>query len=303
MTESYTSERIDSCLMADRPEDLPENTCDNLYIMQDSAVYDSGRWEIDPVDFDAACRLIAENGRQLDGIGTLAEKSVHAALKIACEPGAVREAQIGGFIADAVGEHGIIEIQTRGFGKMKDKLTAFLEVAPVTVVWPCCEILWLRSIDPDTGESISRRKSPKRQRPVDVFAELYPIRGLIAHPNFHLKVVSLEAEQIRLKLGKDSAVQLKRRKRRWPAKFEKLDKIPVRMLGQISVDDIDGWRRFSGIPAEMMPENFTAKQLAELLGISDSTARMMLACLGELEITQKVGKQGNAYIYKMLNKP
>ena len=75
------------------------------------------------------------------------------------------------------------------------------------------------------------------------------------------------------------------------------------MLGQISVDDIDGWRQFSGIPAEMMPENFTAKQLAELLGISDSTARMMLACLGELEITQKVGKQGNAYIYKILNKP
>ncbi len=300
MDDMYTAEKKDACRIAGGGKDSSENILDDVYNIQDLDACSPGQWEIDPLDFDAACRAIAENGRQLDGIGTLAEKSVHAALKIACEPGAVREVQIGGFIADAVGEHGIIEIQTRGFGKMKDKLAAFLQAAPVTVVWPCCEILWLRSVDPDTGESLGRRKSPKHQRPADVFAELYPIRGLIAHPNFHLKVVSLEAEQIRLKLGKDSAVQLRRRKGRWPAKFEKLDKIPLRMLGQVSADDTDGWLRLSGIPAGLMPENFTAGQLAQQLGISDSTARMMLACLGELGIAEKIGKQGRAYLYRML---
>lgn len=256
-------------------------------------------WQIDPADFDAACRMIAENGRQLEGIGTLAEKSVHAVLKIACEPGAVREAAIGGFVADAVGERGIIEIQTRGFGSMKQKLAAFLSVCPVTLVWPCCEQLWLRTVDPVTGESPGRRKSPKHQHPVDVFAELYAIRELIADPNFHLKIVSLEVEEIRAKIDPANPGRGRRKKGRWPQRFEKLDKVPLRMLGQIAVDNLDGWRRLAGISPELLPETFTARQLAEQLGISDNLARMMLACLGELGIAQKLGKQGRAFVYKM----
>ena len=116
-------------------------------------------WLINPEDFAAACRTVAENGRQMAGIGTLGEKSVHAVLKIACDPWAEREVAIGDYVADVVGERGIIEIQSRRFSAIRPKLESLLRVCPVTVVWPCCEQLWLRTVDAD-GVLSSRRKSP-----------------------------------------------------------------------------------------------------------------------------------------------
>ena len=75
-------------------------------------------------------------------------------------------------MADIVGENGIIEIQTRGFDRLRKKLSAFLEVCDVTVVYPVAEIKWLCWIDPDTGAISSRRKSPRRGKPQDAFNEL-----------------------------------------------------------------------------------------------------------------------------------
>ena len=60
------------------------------------------------------------------GIGTLSEKALHAALKSYYEPDfESREVKVGGFVADIVGENGIIEIQTRGFDRLGRKLDAF----------------------------------------------------------------------------------------------------------------------------------------------------------------------------------
>ena len=64
------------------------------------------------------------------GIGTLSEKALHAALKSYYEPDfESREVKVGSFVADIVGENGIIEIQTRGFDRLGRKLDAFLEAA------------------------------------------------------------------------------------------------------------------------------------------------------------------------------
>ena len=58
------------------------------------------------------------------GIGTLSEKALHAALKSYYEPDfESREVKVGSFVADIVGENGIIEIQTRGF----DRVTTYDE--------------------------------------------------------------------------------------------------------------------------------------------------------------------------------
>ena len=50
------------------------------------------------------------------GIGTLGEKSVHAVLKAAYEPhGENREVAVGGYVADILGEDGIMGLFTGGF--------------------------------------------------------------------------------------------------------------------------------------------------------------------------------------------
>ena len=82
---------------------------------------------MDQRDFVAA----KEAALRDSGIGTLGEKSVHAVLKAAYEPhGENREVAVGGYVADILGEDGIMEIQTRALWRLREKLQAFLPVCP-----------------------------------------------------------------------------------------------------------------------------------------------------------------------------
>ena len=85
-----------------------------------------------------------QSGEQMqNGIGTLHEKTMHAVLKKYFEPYSDNhETKIGEYVADIVGEHGIIEIQTRAFERLNKKLAAFLEYARTTVVYP----VWVRNL-------------------------------------------------------------------------------------------------------------------------------------------------------------
>lgn len=71
----------------------------------------------------------------MNGIGTLAEKTVHSVLKSYYSPDTLNhEVKIGGFVADIYTGNEILEIQTRNFDKLRRKLTAYLEISPVTIV-------------------------------------------------------------------------------------------------------------------------------------------------------------------------
>ncbi len=62
---------------------------------------------------------------------------MHAAVKRYLEPhSGSHEVKIGPYIADIVGEDGIIEIQTGNFDRLRAKLSVFLTVARVTVAYP-----------------------------------------------------------------------------------------------------------------------------------------------------------------------
>ena len=85
--------------------------------------------------FEAAKKKIIGVDRQRMGIGTLSEKTVHAILKNYYEPGEDKqEIPIENYVADIYADGEIIEIQTRQFNRMRDKLKAFLPLYPVTIV-------------------------------------------------------------------------------------------------------------------------------------------------------------------------
>ncbi len=249
-------------------------------------------WQISPELFAAAVEMVREGHQLKGGIGTLGEKSVHAALKYACQPYAdSREIKIGSYVADIVGEHGIIEIQSAGFGKLRGKLEAFLPHSPVTVVWPCTETLWIRSFDPETGEVRPRRRSPKHQRPVDVFRELYSIRDLLTRPGFHLKVVSLEVEELRTTT----------RSRKPGSRFataDKVDRFPLALLGQLSVDEPEDWHRFYTLSAPL-PEPFTVREFAASAGLTPDQARLLLKTFTGMGLAATCGKRGNGVLYSL----
>lgn len=222
-------------------------------------------------------------GRSRDSIGTYKEKSVHAVLKRAYEPHAGnQEVTVGGYVADILGEEGIIEIQSRDLWKLKPKLTAFLEFCPVTVVYPIALTEWILRTDPDTGET-TRRRSPRKASPFDALEELSPIRRLTANPRFRLRLCLLSVER------QDVGRAGERHKRH-------LDRFPLDFLGEIPLECPADY--LSLLPGGL-PEAFTAAELGKAAGRPAARARPALLTLRELGLAEPVGKRGRETLYRL----
>src|SRR5579885_2333447 len=134
-------------------------------------------------------------------IGTLAEKSLHAALKAHYAlPDDQLECALDGYVIDilrrdADGLCQCIEIQTRNLGKMKPKLQALLDRYPVRVVHPVAQQRTITRVDTD-GVIVSSRKSPKHGTVFDIFPELVSFPALMCHPNLQLEVLLIHEEQV-----------------------------------------------------------------------------------------------------------
>lgn len=127
--------------------------------------------------FDWARDKIVGTVRERQGIGTLSEKTVHAVLKNYYAPDEdMHEIPIEGSVADIYTGTEIVEIQTRSFDRMRDKLRKFLPLYPVTIIYPIPYEKWLIWIDEETGEFSSRRKSPVKGNAYAAFRELYKIK-------------------------------------------------------------------------------------------------------------------------------
>ena len=153
---------------------------------------------MDKQKFIEACKKTAYIEREKNGIGTLGEKTLHAVLKHYFEPDTSKhEIKVGSFVADIVTNCNIIEIQTRAFEKLRKKLTEFLEISPVTLVYPIPKIKWLSWIDLQTGETTAKRKSPRQGRIFDIILELCKIKPLFCCTNFRLCIVFIDMEEYR----------------------------------------------------------------------------------------------------------
>ena len=237
--------------------------------------------------FKAACDAVIGAERERNGIGTLGEKTLHAVLKRYYEPHECNhEVRLGSYIADIVGENGVIEIQTRQFGNLLKKLECFLEFCSVTVVYPIAGIKYLSWIDTDTGEVTSRRKSPKKGNIYDALPELYRIKYTLDNPNMHLRLCILELEETRYLNG------WSRDKKRGSSRC---DRIPVRMIEEVCIDSPQDHRMF--IP-EGLPEEYTSRDLSKAAKIPLDRAQTALNLLTYLGLTEKIGKKGKLILYK-----
>lgn len=236
--------------------------------------------------FELAIELasVRESG---GGIGTLAEKTLHAVLKRYFEPDVLNhEVKIGPYVADIVGEDGIIEIQTAGFNKIRDKLAVFLSVARVTLVYPVPCTRWLCWADLDTGDVSKKRKSPRKGSEFDAFFELYKIKSLLTHPNLCVCLVLLDMEEYRFLNGWDKS------KKRGSVR---MDRIPVGLVNEIYLTCPDDYIKL--IPSAL-PDRFTSRDYSAAAGIRLSEAQTALNVLSYVGVTQKKGKQGRLIEYE-----
>ena len=138
------------------------------------------------------------------GININNEKSLHSSIKQwYAMPGDRLEVKVDKYIIDLVREDSLIEIQTRNFSAIGNKLRALVKYNKVRLVHPIAIEKYIVTID-DSDKVISRRKSPKKGKLVDLFDELIRIPDLIAEENFILEILMTKEEEIRCKDGKGS---------------------------------------------------------------------------------------------------
>ncbi len=224
-----------------------------------------------------------------DGIGTLGEKTLHAALKLYFEPDtAYHEIKTGRFYADIAREGQIIEIQTRSFDRLREKIPYFLDEGYlVTVVYPVPAIKWLSWIDSECGSVSEKRKSPKKGSVYSIIPELYKIKPWLAHRNLEFEILLLEVRDYRNLdgFGKDRKIRSTR-----------YERIPISLLGETRTGAADGFSVF--IP-DNLPDEFTSSDFASAAKITKSLASATLSILYGVSSVERIGKRGRGYLYKL----
>jgi hypothetical protein len=194
------------------------------------------------------------------------------------------EIKVGNYIVDIMRDGEIIEIQSRHFYKLKNKLSKLLETNRVTVVYPVVRQKWILRIDSESGEIMSRRKSPKTGRICHILTELYGIRDLLDNNDLSFAVVRLDAEECRSK-ERDSGECS-------PTSW--LDTTTFggtreRGLGRVLQSD----SRF-----EALEGSFTAAEFSRVSGIPARHVHKAIKVLSESGVIRCVGKEGRRFLWQ-----
>lgn len=220
-------------------------------------------------------------------IGILNEKPLHADLKRRyAEPDDRFEVSVDGFLVDIVRGDLLVEIQTRNFKAVKQKLTALAAGHPVRLVHPIAHEKWILKLAEDGQSHLSRRKSPKRGTLEDIFEELVSLPQLLSHPNFSIEVVLIREEEIRRYERTRSW-----RRKGWITHERRLLEIVARRLFETPED------LCKLIPLSLI-EPFTTNDLAIAINTSRRLAQKMVYCLRLTGSITTVGKSGNSILYK-----
>lgn len=225
----------------------------------------------------------------MPGIGVLNEKPLHASLKEwYAQPGDRFEVAVDGFIIDIVREDLLLEIQTGNFAALKTKLNNLVRSHRIRLIYPIAQEKWIIKLAQGKSSGSTRRKSPKRGRVEELFRAMVSFPHLLTNSNFSLEVLLITEEEVRRHDAKK-----RWRRRGWATVERRLLEVVERRLFEQPAD----WRAF--IPAEL--ETFTARDLAEAIGVRIPLAQKMVYCLRQASMIKLIGKRGRAKLYRVSN--
>lgn len=223
-----------------------------------------------------------------NGIGIRNERSLHAALKKWYSlPGDRFEVPLEGFVIDIVRDEQLIEIQTRNFTAIRQKLKNLLPRHKVHLLHPITLEKWIVKTDANGGRIISRRKSPARGQLADLFAELVRLPELLRHRNFTIEFLLIREEEVRCQDGRGSW----RRKR--------VSIVDRRLLEVVSTHQFAATADFLQFLPSGLAVPFSNKSLAAATGLQLYRCRQLTYCLRKMEVLVQVGKKGNELLFEV----
>ncbi len=191
------------------------------------------------------------------------------------------EVPVLGRVVDLVLPDGeIVEIQTSKLGSIQEKAIYLAGAGHrVRIIHPVIARSVVVRLDPETGEVLSRRKSPKRRDFWSVFDEMVHAPLLLSTPGIVVEVLSVEVEDLRMLDGAGS----------WRRKG---DSLLDRRLSAVRES------RVMACPADwlaLLPAeegSWTTESLSESLGIATSAARKILYTFTKAGYLAGAGKAG-----------
>lgn len=218
------------------------------------------------------------------------ETSLHRDLKkLYAGEDARTEVVLDKYRIDAISGGELIEIQHGSLSAIRDKIRRLVKNHRVLVVKPIVASKLLIKQSVEDGPIVSRRKSPKRGKLLDIFEELVYFTRVFPHPRLTLEIVLVEVEEWRYP-GHG-------RRRRW----SKNDQI-VADQKLVSVGESLQLRRASDLMHLLpsgLPSPFHTGHVAEQLGIRRNVAQRIAYCLREMKAVESIGKQGNVRLYQL----
>ncbi len=189
------------------------------------------------------------------------------------------EVEMDGYFADAVRGGVIYEVQTGSFTAIRDKLHALAGEHPVVLVYPLPRFKYIAHIDPDTGEELSCRRSPKRWRSVEVFDELVHATRLLARENIALELIVVVERELRCDDGEGS----------WRRGGTSI--VGHQLMAILDRHRFERPTELARLLPEGLPEEFTVADIRECGGIRRRLAGRMAYTLREVGAIRQVGRR------------
>lgn len=217
------------------------------------------------------------------------ETSLHQQLKAhyAGEDGEV-EVRRGRYRIDVVRGDLLIEVQHGGLSAIRDKIRKLCEKNEVLVVKPIVVRRRLIKLDREGGEVVSRRWSPKRGTPIDLFDELVHFTRAFPHKRLTLESPLVEVEEVRYP-GHG-------RRRRWRKNDHVVGDQLLASVGETlrfrTVHDL--WKLVPG----KLPKPFDTAELATAMDAPRWIGQRAAYALREMGAVRQVGKRKGAWLYE-----
>ncbi len=253
-----------------------------------------------------------DGGEAFEGIGTLGEKQMHAAIKrFICPDTDKHEVRLDPlekcinnadvrdnnedkrpkrrrFVADVLNGNNIYEIQTGALAPLREKIRWVLDNTDhnITVIHPITEKKWVNVMGSKSGDIEKRYLSPLKGTIFHIAPELYYIREFISSPRFCLVILMMEAEQY----VKNTAKKANAR-----PKYKKYELIPINLIRAHIFRSTEDYNIL--IP-ESLPKEFTVREYSKLSKIRGIDSYSSVHSLCYLGLVSECGKRGRAAIYR-----
>ena len=231
----------------------------------------------------------AEAGKKASSIGTKKESSLHRSLKFHYSgSGGDTEKASGAYVCDAQTSEGeLIEVQTGSFGPLKEKVKRLAKTGKVRIIHPIIVQKTLELYD-EEGNLIRRRKSTRKGSEWDLFDALVYAPELPLLKNLSIELAVIDVTEKRVDDGRGS----------WRRKGVRIeDRFLSAWHYSVVLKSPKDFNRF--IPFKKN-EQFTVRDFSGEAGINISLARKVLYVLTRMKLVERIGKQGNAIVYKKL---